>query len=492
MRFTEQPLPPVTPPQHAVDFLKYQSPEPSEPLEPPRRARRSCLFFILFLLLLSVGCVSFIVRGFGNDTSGVTYREVTLEPQAPQGFFSRLKQLVFHDGASLAGQKEDRINILLLGMGGPGHDGPYLTDTIIIASIKPSTGQVAMTSIPRDLWVNVSGYGWNKINHVNSFGETKRPGWGAAFAAEMIKDNFGLDIHYYVRVDFKAFEEIIDEVGGIRVNVERSFTDPQYPTANNGVETISFTKGAQVMSGNRALKYARSRHGNNGEGSDFARAKRQQKMLLAFKEKVVSFSTLSNPVRVQNIMESLDSHITTNLTFPEMVEFAKLGQALDTSHIIHQIFDNSEGGYLVQSFSSDGQYILAPRTGNFEEISDVMNRVFDIATPVANDTPAQDAPAAFTSANIEIQNGTWRAGLAARLKRTLTEKQFVVTGVGNTLDRPLAASAIYTVRPGVPSDTVTALSSELGLPIYGTLPPTFTVQTSTDILVVIGDDTTIE
>jgi LCP family protein required for cell wall assembly len=202
---------------------------------------------------------------------------LTLEPQKPDSLLKRLTQFVFHGNTGLAGESDDRINVLLLGMGGLGHDGPYLTDTIIMASIRPSTKQVAMISIPRDLWVSIAGHGSSKINHANSYGETERHDWGGAYTAQVIKDNFGIDIHYYLRVDFAAFEEIVDEVGGIRVNVERGFTDPEYPTNDYGVQMVSFAKGVQTMSGSRALIYARSRHGNNGEGSDFARAKRQQK-----------------------------------------------------------------------------------------------------------------------------------------------------------------------------------------------------------------------
>lgn len=496
MRFVEHPLPVVDPPPHAINFLGQ---EPQEPIEivqetPPPRKRRTCFFCIIFFLLLLAGCVGIVRAVWHAKQAPVSYRSVTLEPQQPEGFFSRLKQFVFHQNTNLSGASDDRINVLLLGMGGPGHDGPYLTDTIIIASIRPSTKQVAMISIPRDLWVTMPGHGSAKINHANSYGEDERRNWGGAYTAQIIKENFGIDIHYYVRVDFAAFEEIIDEVGGIRVTVDRGFTDPEYPTNEYGVEMVSFAKGVQTMNGKRALIYARSRHGNNGEGSDFARAKRQQKMLLALKEKVVSFSTLANPVRLESIMKSLDTHITTNLAFSEMIELMNLSQVLDTSHVTNVVFDNSVGGYLRQSFSTDGQYILEPRTGNFTEMSTVIQQVFDpqiVPVTAVNNTPPQDAPQS-ESAHIEIQNGTWKAGLAARLKKQLVDKQFTITAIGNTVNRPQTVSGIYTLGSNAPADTVAALEKELQLKALGAFPPDIITASSTDILIVIGSDTTLE
>ena len=118
-------------------------------------------------------------------------------------------------------------------------------------------------------------------------------------------------------------------MGGIKVDVERSFTDPLYPAPNNEYQTLTFDAGVQTMNGATALTFARSRHGNNGEGSDFARARRQQKIMLALKQKLLSFGTLANPVRINNVIDSLERHMTTNLEFSEIVSFMKLARELE-------------------------------------------------------------------------------------------------------------------------------------------------------------------
>ncbi|MFH0927967.1 MAG: LCP family protein, partial [bacterium] len=189
-------------------------------------------------------------------------------------------------GSKANGPKSDntgRTNILLLGVGGYGHEGPQLSDTILLVSLDREDKKVGIISIPRDLSVEIPGYGERKINSANAYGEEKGQGEGPKLAAQVAESVFGMPVHYYVRVDFNAFQSIIDQIGGVDINVDRAFTDSQYPTNDYGVETISFNAGWQHMDGQTALKYSRSRHGTGGEGSDFARSARQQKILNAVK-----------------------------------------------------------------------------------------------------------------------------------------------------------------------------------------------------------------
>ncbi|HYE60178.1 MAG TPA: LCP family protein, partial [Candidatus Kapabacteria bacterium] len=462
--------------------------------EPPKKKR-----WLLFIFLLAILGLGFVFFGNADDAPNdpLAYNPVTLEPKTPESFLKRLKQAVFTKEVMLEGQKEDRINILLLGMGGVGHDGPYLTDTIMIASIQPSTKKIALISLPRDLAVPIPSHGRDKINVVNSLGETKRADWGAAFATEVIENTFDMDIHYYARIDFTAFEEIIDEVGGITVNVDRSFTDHMYPAPKHEYQTISFEKGIQTMDGKTALMYARSRHGSNGEGSDFARAKRQQKMLLALKEKVTSFSTLLNPVRIHGIMESVDKHLTTNMEFSDIIAFMKLGKTLDTNNIVHLVFDDSPNGYLKNGYTQQGAFILEPKTGYYGEIQMAMKTIFsDTAVATKNDTPTQEEPTPTSSSTvqkvaspiIEIQNGTWSAGLAARMKKRLEDKSFTIGQIGNTTERPQKQSGIYPVTSRSSQDVALALSRELHLPVKDTVPSGISATGSSDILIVIGED----
>ncbi len=442
------------------------------------------------IVLLVVGSIWIGLSVFGQDApeDPLLYNPVTLEPKAPEGFFNRIRQIVFTKDVILEGQEEDRINVLLLGMGGAGHDGPYLTDTIMIGSIKPSTEQIALISIPRDLSVTMPGYGEQKINHANAFGEEKKADYGGGFATEVVEKNFDLSIPYYVRVDFEAFEEIIDEIGGIKVNVERSFEDQTYPTEDNGYQTVSFARGIQTMNGDMALKYARSRHGNNGEGSDFARAKRQQKMLLALRQKLMSFETVANPVRIHNIIKSLDTHITTNMAFSDMIALVKMVRGFTSDKIISLVLDSSPQGFLTEGYSPSGAFILKPKTGNFDDVTAAMANVFQQPGEAKHDdTPRQEAPK-LSPAVIEVQNGTWAAGLAARMKKRLEEKNIIVTTIGNTTERPQMLSGIYVVSSKTVADVTTALQTELHIPIRQTPGAGITYASSTDILVILGED----
>lgn len=295
------------------------------------------------------------------------------------GFLTQLGHLVTND-RQLQGEENDRVNILILGIGGPGHDGPYLTDTMLVASYKPSTNQLALLSIPRDLVVNIPGYDYRKINNVLSIGrDIKYPGGGEALTVKIVSDTFNIPIQYYALMDFTGFEEVINQVGGVDVTVEDAFTDYEYPTENYGYQTIHFNAGSQHMDGATALKFARSRHGNNGEGSDFARARRQQKILEALKEKLLSVGTLINPKKISDILGSLGSHSQTNMEVWEMIRLAKLVKNIKHDQIINEVIDSSINGFLRNDTGQGGAFILVPKDRNYQDIQFLAQNIFLVA-----------------------------------------------------------------------------------------------------------------
>lgn len=160
--------------------------------------------------------------------------QVTIVEWNKYSLWENVKRLAGSEDLLLKGENEGRINFLILGQGGVVHDGPYLTDTIILASIKPDTKQVALLSLPRDLVVNIPSWGFKKINSANAYGEEKGTGQGAVLATEVVNKLVNLPIHYYIRLDFDGFKKIIDQIGGVSINIERSFTDNQFPTEKNG------------------------------------------------------------------------------------------------------------------------------------------------------------------------------------------------------------------------------------------------------------------
>jgi LCP family protein required for cell wall assembly len=466
---------------------------PKKPDELPKQRKHKRLLIggIFLLCVIFGGIIAKIVIPASVPENPLEYDPITLEPKQPEGLFQKFAHFVFSKELSLQGENNDRINILLLGIGGEGHDGPNLSDTIMIASIKPSTKQLALTSIPRDLLVDIPGHGQNKINAANAFGEGDKPHWGGALATDVVNKTFGIDVPYYIRIDFAAFKEIIDTVGGVTVNVETSFTDPLYPTNNFGYKTVAFSKGITRMDGNTALEFARSRHGSNGEGSDFARAKRQQKVILAMKEKVLAGGALSNPLQIKSIMDSLDKHMTTNMNFAELLTLLKIGRQLDTTHIQTVTLDTSEKGFLQSGTSDEGAFILEPKTGNFDGIHDAIAGIFNNATIQTNDTPLQ-APitkiSASSTESIEVQNGTWRAGLAARMKKRLEDRGYLISTIGNTTERPQSISGIYSIGTKINQTTLEALKAELHIPLRKQLPPNIIPAAGTDIFVLLGED----
>lgn len=479
-------------------------PSESAILPKPTKRRRLIALFLLLFTIISLPIWWYTHQPVSADQ---VRARVTLEPKKPKNILQKISFLAFNatddSGTMLAGAKEDRINILLLGMGGVGHDGPFLTDTIMIASIKPSTKEIALISIPRDLGVSIPGYGLQKINHANAYGELKKPDWGAAQATEVVSKNFNIDIPYYIRLDFKAFEEIIDELGGVKITVDKAFTDVEFPAANNQYQTVSFKTGEQIMNGQTALSYARSRHGNNGEGSDFARARRQQKILAALKEQITDIGVIANPITVTNILNDLETHLTTNMEFDELVALAKLGKNTDTANVKSLVLDSSPNGFLRNYFSEGGAFMLAPTTGNFMAINKAIASVFEtkelagVTTNSNTQTNNETTAASLSPKNtkntiskiphIEIQNGTWNAGLAARVGRRLEFRDLTISTISNYANRPLSQSKIYTAK-NVPQTLVNTLVDELKIPATADLPKDIPFNTSTDVLIILGDD----
>lgn len=324
-------------------------------------------------------------------------------------FFQQLTHLVTTNDQKLQGESENRVNVLILGIGGPGHDGPYLTDTMIVASVQPSTGKVAMISIPRDLVVNIPGYDYRKINNVLSFGRDQDyPGGGEALAVKVVSDTLDIPIQYYARVDFTAFKDVVDDVGGVDITVAKSFSDYSYPTNNYGYQTVVFKAGLQHMTGDVALKYSRSRHGNNGEGSDFARSRRQQQLILALKDKLLSLGTLANPKKISDILGSVGSHSQTNMEVWEMVRLAKLVEGINSSNIANKVIDDSSTGLVKAATGEGGAFILVPVNQSYADIQFLAQNIFLIDQ------------AEREQATVAVVNATTFTGLADAASRSLT------------------------------------------------------------------------
>jgi len=374
--------------------------------------------------------------------------------------FNKLKHLVPSADNKLKGEENDRINILLLGMGGEGHDGAYLTDTVILASFQPSTKQVALISIPRDLVAPVSN--WRKINSINAYAEQKTPGSGGEATTKAMAELLQIPIDYYIRVDFNGFSNIIDQLGGIEVNVENTLDDYSYPIFGqednpnyySRYEHLHFNKGLQNMNGSMALKYARSRHATGSEGSDFARARRQQLVLEAVKDKLLSSKVLLNPVMITKLVNEFNKNISTNFKAWEIIRLWDLFKDVDRSQIINKVLSDAPDGLLISGTGEDGAYILTPRSGNFTSIRKLVKNIFSVDGQV--DTPTK-IETISDGAKILILNGTWITGLAGKTAVTLKQSRFDILKTGNAPERDYVQTTVYDLTSGTKKDSLEIL-----------------------------------
>lgn len=346
----------------------------------------------------------------------------------------------------LRGYQDDRINIALMGIGGEGHDGPYLADTIMIVSLQPSTKKIAMISIPRDLLVEIPNFGWWKINNICYF-DQKENRYGA-LASQVLSNITGLPIHYYVRINFDGFEKIIDELGGVKINVDRAFTDYSYPAADYKYQTVHFDAGPQTMDGETALKYVRSRHGNNGESGDFARSKRQQKLIQAITERIFASDSNITLKKIANIWNTIGKNIETNFSINELPQISKLARELDTQNIINIVLDDSPDGYLYATKFNEA-YVLRPKNNDFSKIQFMAQNIF----------ATQHVITSKISANLEIKNGTTITGLAYKVSQNLKDKGFTILKIGNAPNQTYDQTVIYGLALEKNSATDTSLSN---------------------------------
>jgi len=318
---------------------------------------------------------------------------VKLSPVFFQYFFQ--KEIVLK-------KTEDRVNVLFLGIGGGKHDGPLLTDTIIYASIDPKLQKITLISVPRDLWVPDLKA---KINTTYAFGENKKKDGGLLLTKAAVEKILKQTVDYILRIDFNGFVKAIDLVGGIDVNVEKSFEDLEYPISGKETddcgfvdeefeqkatssaifeafpcryEHLSFVQGIAHMDGAMALKFVRSRHAIGSEGTDFARARRQEIIIEAFKKKVFSLDTLLNPGKLMSLYGVFQDSIHTNIQQSEYDDFIKLAQKMKDAQTNNVIFFYSDPysekqGILINpppSVIYDNQWVLIPRmgNGNFSEV----------------------------------------------------------------------------------------------------------------------------
>jgi LCP family protein required for cell wall assembly len=204
-------------------------------------------------------------------------------------------------------------DILVLGVDGRGNEGfNSRTDSIMLVGIDPRTLYVSVLSLPRDLFIEAPGYGSQRINTLNALGEQTEKGRGPLLLSAAIQQTFAVGVERSIRLDFAGFVKMVDAVGGVTIDVERTIVDDMYPTDEGGVTTVRFDSGVQQMDGERALIYARTRHADD----DYYRAARQQQVLSALLRRLV------NPARWPGVLQVINQSVDTNLTLWDMLTLA--------------------------------------------------------------------------------------------------------------------------------------------------------------------------
>ncbi|MFA4942368.1 MAG: LCP family protein [Patescibacteria group bacterium] len=449
-----------------VDFNKKIANDPdfAEYHQVPEEPKSSRRFFYVVGFLVAAIIIFSATMLMSSDS-----RESWL------GHIPFLGKLLAASNNELLGEKEDRINILLLGMGGENHDGGYLADTIMLASLEPSTKKVALISIPRDLTVPDSNGVWQKVNSINAYAEAKKED-GSQATVDALSSLLDIPIQYYVRVDFDGFISIIDELGGITVDVENTLDDYSYPIRGrednpdyySRYEHLHIDKGLQEMDGSLALKYARSRHGVGLEGSDFARSKRQKKILSAVRNELMSSSNILKPGMLTRIAGQVLEHTATNLKIWEGLRLWDLFKDTPQEQINSIGLDDGPGGLLVSSRGVDGAYILVPIGGNFEKIKTMVNDVFG-QMPETKSAP-KELEISSEPATIEIRNGTNISGLASEVSTRLEATNIKTIRTANSTKRDLKDAVIYDLTYGAKPQALEALKNNTNAVIGLELP----------------------
>jgi LCP family protein required for cell wall assembly len=342
--------------------------------------------------------------------------------------------------ADLTWKGKERVNILVMGIDQrPGEEGAFRTDTMLVLTLDPVTKTGGMLSIPRDLWVPIPGYGVGRINTAHVLGQIDDyPGGGPALAVKTVQNNLGVPIHYYARVDFNAFVELVNRIGGIDIYVEEEIDDPAYPSHDPadpyGYDPLHIDVGQHHFDGEMALKYARTRH---SAGGDFDRAERQQKVLRAVFAKVTRLDMLPTLIaQAPQMWDLLQGSVETDLTLDQVIALARLATQVDPDAIRFAVIDEQ---YTMFHETDDGKQVLVPLRENMRELRDDLFTADGSSAEEETDSGSQLEKEAAT---IEVLNGTLKTGLAADVSERLRQVGLNVAQTGNADRQDVAQSLI--------------------------------------------------
>ena len=362
-------------------------------------------------------------------------------------------------------QGTDPVNILLLGIDKRDDEPAEGTrsDTMILASIDPVAKSAALVSLPRDMWVSIPGCGpragciggMQRINVAHGAG-------GPELAVQTVTADFGVPIQYYARVDFRGFQQLVDAVGGVVIDVDQPVKDDEYPTPDYGYQRIYFGPGPQLMGGEQALEYARSRHGT----SDFARAGRQQQVIVAVRNRVLQLDMLT---RAPELLGIAQQSLATNLQPGQMLALAKLVSQIERDRITNVVIDTN---YVRPFVGPDGEDLLDPNIPAIKR-----------AIASAQKTAAHPE----LRAKVEVLNGSPTPGLGQKAADLLTAQGFNVVRIAPA-ERSDYSSSLVQVLGENNDGAAQAVANVLKMPATAIVSGDPPADASADIRIVVGQD----
>jgi LCP family protein required for cell wall assembly len=399
-------------------------------------------------------------------------------PSTPQ-FEEQLDNLTFAVESAQPWDGKERVTILLLGIDQRCEEtGPTHTDTLMLVTVNPIDLTAAVLSLPRDLWVEIPGLGLDRINQAHYLGEVyEYPGGGPALAVETVEATLGIPINYYVAVNFDAFVEVVDLIGGIVVDVPEAIDDPTYPDRCYGYDPFSIEAGTHQLDGAAALKYARTRA---TFGGDVDRAGRQQAVVLAVREQVLRLDMVPQLMRqAPELWQTFQENVRTNMTIDEALQLGLLVQDIPRDQIGTAVIDYD---YVYNETTEDGRQVLVPIRDEIRHLRDELFAPPAVPTPVIADLPALMLQ---EEARIAVYNGTAVFGLAGETQTYLQSFDFNITEVGNADAATYRTTQI--VDYGSHPNTVQYLIQRLQIPPLnvsnGRNP-----DGDFDVLIILGDD----
>ena len=455
----------------------------------PKRKSKFFFWFIVGVIVLALAFLASIALAYKFYATS----QKVIDNSQNTSFMQSVKEVVSSDRKTLRGEENGRINILLVGLAGKNYPGANLTDSIIIASIDPKTFQTALLSVPRDLYVPIPGTNSStKINalYARSQDSDASGKSGIDDLKKTLADITGQPINYYIALDFDGFRQIVGELGGVNIQVPNDLHDDRYPGPNYSYQTFDIKAGLQNLDGETALKYARTRHNEDG---DFGRAYRQQQILEASRTKAFSLGTILNIPKVNDLLNTLGEHLRTDIPLNELNTFVDLLKKIDTHTTVNKVLDagKPDSVMAVSHVFLGGvrAFILIPRTGNYGEIQDIAKNIFDL--DLIN---RKKQEIANENTSVAIVNESGVNGFDGKLSSLLAKLGYTAkTAVCRDAKSCLSTSQtmIYDRTSGLKPFSLEDLSKKLGANISQSFPNNLSPQCKdVDFCLIVGSDLT--